>query len=69
MLKQPDMASKLRADKLQHLRQLGPDVVVSTNPGCSLFMNAGLGQDYPLKVVHPVSVLEDYLLPESDEPT
>ena len=68
MLKQPDMASKLRTDKLQHLRQLRPDVVVSTNPGCSLFMNAGLGHDSPLKVVHPVIVLEDYLLPKSDEP-
>ena len=66
MLKQPEMASKLRAEKLQHLEQLGPDLLVTTNPGCSLFMNAGLGQDTPLKVVHPVVVLADYLLSEGD---
>jgi glycolate oxidase iron-sulfur subunit len=67
MFKQPEMASKLRADKLQNIRQLGPDVVVSTNPGCSLFLNAGLGQDSPLKVVHPVVVLADWLQLESGE--
>jgi len=66
MLKQPEMASKLRAEKLQHLRQLELDVVVSTNPGCSLFLNAGLGQGSPLKVVHPVVVLAEWLLPEDD---
>jgi glycolate oxidase iron-sulfur subunit len=67
MLKQPEMANKLRAEKLQHLRQLNPDVVVSTNPGCSLFLNAGLRPDSSLKVVHPVVVLADWLLPERDE--
>jgi glycolate oxidase iron-sulfur subunit len=67
MLKQPGMASKLRADKLLNIRQLGPDLLVTTNPGCSLFMRAGLDQDSPLKVVHPVVVLADYLLPESGE--
>jgi glycolate oxidase iron-sulfur subunit len=67
MLKQPEMASRLRTEKLQHLEKLGPDLLVTTNPGCSLFMNAGLGQDAPLNVVHPVVVLADYLLPEGDE--
>jgi len=67
MLKQPEMASKLRTEKLQHLQQLGPDLLVTTNPGCSMFLNAGLGQDSPLKVVHPVVVLADYLLPAGSE--
>jgi glycolate oxidase iron-sulfur subunit len=67
MLKQPEMARKLRTEKLQHLRQFEPDVVVSTNPGCSLFLNAGLGPDSSVKVVHPVVVLADWLLPEDGE--
>jgi len=67
MLKQPEMASRLRTEKLQHLEIFGPDLLVTTNPGCSLFMNAGLSQDTSLNVVHPVVVLADYLLPEGDE--
>lgn len=67
MLKQPEMARKLRAEKLQQLERLAPDLLVTTNPGCSLFMNAGLGQDSSLKVAHPVIVLADYLLPETGE--
>lgn len=67
MLKQPEMASKLRADKLALISQLGPDRVVSTNPGCSLFMNAGLERTSSQKVVHPVVVLAECLLPETDE--
>ena len=67
MLKQPAMARKLRSEKLQQLDQCRPDLLVTTNPGCSLFLNAGLGQDSSLKVVHPVVVLADYLLPQDSE--
>lgn len=66
MLKQPEMASKLRRDKLAFIHQLKPARVVSTNPGCSLFLNAGLGRRAGLEVVHPVVVVADCLLPETD---
>ena len=63
MLDQPDIARALRAEKLDGLRQLDPDVVVTTNPGCALFLNAGLGHDASIKAVHPVTVLADQLQP------
>jgi glycolate oxidase iron-sulfur subunit len=69
MLKHPEMASKLRTDKLDQIKQLDVDLVVSTNPGCSLFLNAGLERHTRLKVVHPVIVLAEYLLAESDTPS
>ena len=66
MLKQPEMARKLRAEKLDHISQRDPDMVVSTNPGCSLFLNAGLGRGAAHEVVHPVVVMADRLQPETD---
>ena len=63
MLSQPEMAQTLRTEKLQGLSQLAPDLLVTTNPGCALFMDAGLGHDAPIKVVHPVIVLADHLEP------
>lgn len=69
MLEQPNIARTLRAEKLDGLRQLDPDVVVTTNPGCALFLNAGLGHNGPVKVVHPVTLLADHLQPENPEQT
>ena len=61
MLEQPEMARTLRSEKLQELARLAPDLLVTTNPGCALFLNAGLGHKSRLKVVHPVTVLADHL--------
>ena len=66
MLKQPGLASKLRRDKLANIHQFNPTRVVSTNPGCGLFLNAGLDRRARLEVVHPMVVLADCLLPETD---
>jgi len=63
MLDQPEMAQTLRSEKLRGLAQLAPDLLVTTNPGCALFLNAGLGHHGPLKAVHPVTVLADHLEP------
>ena len=65
MLDQPDMAQTLRAEKLQTLAQLAPDLLVTTNPGCALFLNAGLSHGSPIKVVHPVIVLAAHLEPKN----
>ncbi len=69
MLKQPRMASTLRSEKLHHIEQLKADRVVSTNPGCSLFLKAGLDRHAARQVVHPVVVLADCLLPETGMPS
>lgn len=61
MLEQPEMAQALRAEKLHHLNLLDPDLLVTTNPGCALFLNAGLAHDSSIKVVHPITVLADHL--------
>jgi glycolate oxidase iron-sulfur subunit len=61
MLSQPTLADALRQDTLRDIALLDPDVVVSTNPGCALFLNAGLGHHTPLRVVHPVVVLAQQL--------
>ncbi len=63
MLDQPEMAQTLRTQKLQGLTRLAPDLLVTTNPGCALFLNAGLGHKNPVKAVHPVTVLAEYLEP------
>ena len=67
MLEQPDIAQVLRAEKLRGMEQSAPDMVVTTNPGCALFLNAGLGHRNPLKVVHPVTVLADHLETENSK--
>jgi glycolate oxidase iron-sulfur subunit len=57
-LTEPEMAARLQARKVAHIRATGADVVVSTNPGCLMQIEAGLraGQR-PVRVVH----LADYL--------
>lgn len=61
MLSQPAMADALRQDKLHDIAQVNPDIIVSTNPGCTLFLNAGLGHENTLQVVHPVVLLAQQL--------
>lgn len=61
MLRVPQVAERLRSDKLEAIARAAPSVVASTNPGCALFLNAGLGHDPGLKVLHPVVVLAERL--------
>ncbi len=55
MLRQPERARAFRRDKLAVIEQSDADYVVTTNPGCSLFLNAAL---QGVEVVHPVLLLE-----------
>lgn len=61
MLTQPEFAQTLRTEKMTMITQSNTDLVATTNPGCSLFLNAGLGYDKPLKVIHPVVILAEQL--------
>ncbi len=57
-LTQPQMANRLRADKLEYIRNLAPDIIVSANIGCALHLGAGLNQvGSTIEVTHPVVVL------------
>lgn len=58
MIDHPDMADRLREDKLTALRQSQPDLLVSSNIGCALHIGAGLRATGPrLEILHPVSLL------------
>ena len=62
MLSQPAMADDLRADKLRHMRRLGPDILVSSNLGCALHLAAGLrSTDLHVEVMHPVALIDRQL--------
>ncbi len=58
MLTHPEIAEPLRNAKLAHFEQSKADLLVSTNIGCGLHLNAGLARN---KVVHPVALLAEWL--------
>lgn len=60
LFRQPIMAKKLRENKLRAMNVLqpAPDIIVSSNLGCSLTLQAGLrNQKTNIEVIHPVSLL------------
>jgi glycolate oxidase iron-sulfur subunit len=57
---QPEIASQLQARKVANLLATHPDIVVTGNPGCHMWILAGLkaaGQDIPVK--HTVEMLDE----------
>ncbi len=48
----PDLAQDIRQRKTKSIQRAAPDVVVSANPGCSMFLSAA-GHE----VVHPITLL------------
>jgi glycolate oxidase iron-sulfur subunit len=58
MLTHPEIADPLRNAKLAHFEQSQADLLVSTNVGCALHLNAGPAHN---KVVHPVVLLAELL--------
>jgi glycolate oxidase iron-sulfur subunit len=52
----------LRAPKIDHLKRLAPDILVTSNPGCAIFLAAGLREaGLVVEVLHPVTLLEKQL--------
>jgi glycolate oxidase iron-sulfur subunit len=55
---QPEMADQLLQEKLDAARRLAPDIIVSSNIGCSLHLAAGLRRaGLTVELLHPVSLL------------
>jgi glycolate oxidase iron-sulfur subunit len=58
LIQQPEMAAALLEDKLTHIRDLKPDIIVTTNPGCALHLIAGVRESgLALEVCHPVELI------------
>ncbi|MEW5755227.1 MAG: (Fe-S)-binding protein [Pseudomonadota bacterium] len=58
MLEHPQNAGALREKKLQALAEVRPDILVTSNIGCSLHLQAGLKQQgIELEIIHPLSLL------------
>ncbi|WP_213379890.1 (Fe-S)-binding protein [Allochromatium tepidum] len=63
LLDQPEMAAALLEDKLHHIRDLKPDIIVTTNPGCALHLLAGVRESgLDIEVRHPVELIVRQLL-------
>ncbi len=57
---QPVMARRLRRRKIDHVRAVQPDVVVTANPGCALQLTNGLRESgAEIRVKHVVEMLDD----------
>ena len=58
-LSHPELAQRLRADKIEHLRRLAPAILATSNFGCAMYLAAGLRESgLEIEVVHPVVLLE-----------
>lgn len=55
MLTQPDMANRLRDDKISACRTINPDYLATSNIGCALHLAKGLGSG--VKIAHPVWIV------------
>jgi glycolate oxidase iron-sulfur subunit len=61
-LTQSQIARQLRAPKIEHLKQLAPNILVTANPGCATFLAAGIREaKLAIEVMHPVVLLEKQL--------
>lgn len=55
---QPTMADQLLEDKLDQVRTLAPDIILSSNIGCSMHLAAGLRRaGLKVELLHPASLL------------
>lgn len=56
---QPDLAGRIRAEKVAVIAVAGADVVASPNPGCAMWLAAaGLGVRHPMEIVAGAAGLE-----------
>lgn len=61
-LRQPEMAERLRADKLFHVKQFQPQFLVTANLGCALHIAAGARESgMDMEIIHPIILFERQL--------
>jgi glycolate oxidase iron-sulfur subunit len=61
---QPEIAARLKADKLHNLQANQPDVIASANIGCMTHLQSGT----PLPVLHWIELLDDVLAHPAQRP-
>ena len=62
----PDMALAVLADKMQAIEKSGADLIVTTNPGCMLQLEAGIKQKkLAVEVKHLAQLLDDFYCGET----
>ncbi len=57
-LLEPEAAEDLGRRKVDNVRAVRPDVVATANPGCLLQIRRHLGDGDPLRLVHPVELVD-----------
>lgn len=58
MIDHPEMADKLQNDKIEAIKMIKPDFLVTANIGCALHLGAGArSSNIKLEILHPVSLL------------
>ena len=58
MITQPEMSDALLVKKLEAIRTLNPSIIVTSNIGCRLHLQAGLRREHlDIEVLHPVTLL------------
>lgn len=63
LLDNPALSATLLAPKIEHLKRLNTQILVTTNTGCSLHLTAGAREaGLALEVLHPVELIERQLL-------
>lgn len=61
-LDHPQRADRLRSEKLDHIATVSPDLLLTSNIGCRLFLGNGLRQrDSVIPVLHPLTLLAQQL--------
>lgn len=65
MLTQPEMADALRNDIIDEVIALKPDILVSSNLGCAMHLQAGLKQaKYDIPLQHPLQLISQTMAVE-----
>lgn len=63
-IENPRQADRLRSDKLDQLDEIRPDLLLTSNIGCRIFLDNGLRQrSRGIRVMHPLTLLASQLEP------
>jgi glycolate oxidase iron-sulfur subunit len=70
MLREQRLSQALLDDKVRHLRELNPTLLITSNTGCALQLAAGLRRaGLATEVCHPVELIARQLPPLDPPPS